>query len=158
MGARDQDGRSSQTASEHLSEMTDSRFRFVPSLQISDEVAGVVRKASTLSGGEKFRHRWPWRSGSPRLRVVPGCASRPSSSTRGSPALDQAHFIRALDALEREVAAGRNIVLITHIGSVADRIQDVLLIQPDGAGGSTTKWLDEDERFELGSDLYPAVP
>ena len=62
------------------------------------------------------------------------------------------------DALEGEVEAGRSIVLITHIGSVADRIQNVLLIQPDGAGGSTTKWLDEEERFELGADLDLAVP
>jgi hypothetical protein len=41
---------------------------------------------------------------------------------------------------------------------VADRIRDVLLVQPDGHGGSTMKWLNEEERFELGADLDLAVP
>jgi hypothetical protein len=36
---------------------------------------------------------------------------------------------------------------------VAERIRDVLLVQSDGVGGSHTKWLDENERFELGADL-----
>jgi DNA repair protein SbcC/Rad50 len=147
-----------ETASDHLSEMTDSRFRFDPSLQISDEVAGVVRKASTLSGGEKFEASLALALGVSEIAGRSGVRIETLFLDEGFAGLDQAHLNRALDALEREVAAGRNILLITHIGSVADRIQDVLLIQPDGFGGSTVKWLDEDERFELGADLDLAVP
>ncbi len=146
------------TASEQLSEMTDSRYRFDTSLQISDEVAGVVRKASTLSGGEKFEASLALALGVSEIAGRSGVRIETLFLDEGFAGLDQAHLNRALDALEREIESGRSIVLITHIGAVADRIQDVLLIQPDGAGGSKTKWLDEDERFELGADLDLAVP
>jgi exonuclease SbcC len=147
-----------ETASEHLSEMTASRFRFDTSLQISDEVAGVIRKASTLSGGEKFEASLALALGVSEIAGRSGIRIETLFLDEGFAGLDQAHLNRALDALEREVEAGRNIVVITHIGAVADRIDDVLLIQPDGTGGSKTKWLDEDERFELGADLDLAVP
>ena len=147
-----------ETASEHLSQMTDSRYRFDPALQISDEVAGVVRKASTLSGGEKFEASLALALGVSEIAGRSGVRIETLFLDEGFAGLDQTHLNRALDALEGEVEAGRSIVIITHIGAVADRIQDVLLIQPDGAGGSTTKWLDEDERFELGADLDLAVP
>jgi exonuclease SbcC len=145
-------------ASEHLSEMTDGRYRFDLSLKISDETAGIVRKASTLSGGEKFEASLALALGVSEIAGRSGVRIETLFLDEGFAGLDQSHLNRALDALENEVAAGRRIVLITHIGSVADRIPDVLLIQPDGAGGSTTKWLDEDERFELGADLDIAVP
>jgi exonuclease SbcC len=76
----------------------------------------------------------------------------------GFAGLDQQNLDRALDALEREVEQGRRIVLITHIGAVADRIKDVLYIEPDGVGGSKARWLNEEERFELGADLDLAHP
>ncbi len=147
-----------EVSSEHLAEMTDSRFRFDPTLQISDEVAGVVRKSSTLSGGEKFEASLALALGVSEIAGRSGVRIDTLFLDEGFAGLDQSHLNRALDVLESEVAAGRRIVLITHIGSVADRIQDVLLVQPDGAGGSTTKWLDEEERFELGADLDIAVP
>jgi exonuclease SbcC len=146
------------TASEYLSEMTDSRFRFDPTLQISDELAGIVRKASTLSGGEKFEASLALALGVSEIAGRSGVRIETLFLDEGFAGLDESHLNRALDALEREVATGRSIVLITHISAVADRIQDVLLIQPDGAGGSTLKWLDEDERFQLGADLDLAVP
>ena len=39
------------TSSELLAQMTSGRFRFDQEPRISDELAGIVRKASTLSGG-----------------------------------------------------------------------------------------------------------
>jgi exonuclease SbcC len=146
------------TASEYLSEMTDSRFRFDPTLQVSDELAGVVRKASTLSGGEKFEASLALALAVSEIAGRSGVRIETLFLDEGFAGLDQAHLNRALDALEREVATGRSIILITHISAVAERIQDVLLIEPDGAGGSTTKWLDQDERFQLGADLDLAVP
>jgi exonuclease SbcC len=146
------------TASEILSEMTSSRYRFDSALRISDEVAGIVRKASTLSGGEKFEASLAHARGVSEIAGRSGVRIDTLFLDEGFAGLDQAHLNRALDALENEVESGRCIVLITHIGSVADRIQDVLLVQPDGSGGSTMKWLNEEERFELGADLDLTVP
>ncbi len=147
-----------ETASELLAQMTGSRFRFDPGLRISDEIAGIVRKASTLSGGEKFEASLALALGVSEIAGRSGIRFDTLFLDEGFAGLDQAHLNRALDALESEVEAGRCIVLITHIGSVADRIQDVLLIEPDGLGGSHAKWLNEEERFELGADLDVAVP
>jgi hypothetical protein len=58
-----------------------------------------------------------------------------------------------VEAASGLVAQGRRVVLITHIGSVADRIKDVSYIEPDGTGGSKARWLTEEERYELGADL-----
>ena len=72
----------------------------------------------------------------------------------GFAGLDQPNLDRALDALDTEVdERAARVVLITHIGSVADHIRDVLYIEPDGQGGSKTRWLNEEERYELGADL-----
>jgi exonuclease SbcC len=147
-----------ETASELLADMTSGRYRFDPNLLISDEIAGIVRKASTLSGGEKFEASLALALGVSEIAGRSGIRVDTLFLDEGFAGLDQAHLNRALDALENQVEAGRCIVLITHIGSVADRIKDVLLIEPDGAGGSTTRWLNEDERFELGADLDLAVP
>jgi exonuclease SbcC len=146
------------TASELLAEMTNGRYRFGPSLLISDDIAGIVRKASTLSGGEKFEASLALALSVSEIAGRSGVRVDTLFLDEGFAGLDQAHLNRALDALENQVEAGRCIVLITHIGSVADRIKDVLLIEPDGAGGSTTRWLNEEERFELGADLDLAVP
>jgi exonuclease SbcC len=146
------------TASELLAEMTSGRYRFDPSLLIADDIAGIVRKASTLSGGEKFEASLALALAVSEIAGRSGIRVDTLFLDEGFAGLDQAHLNRALDALESQVEAGRCIVLITHIGSVADRIKDVLLIEPDGAGGSTTRWLNEEERFELGADLDLAVP
>ena len=145
-------------ASEILSEMTGSRYRFDSALRISDEVAGIVRKASTLSGGEKFEASLALALGVSEIAGRSGVRIDTLFLDEGFAGLDQSHLNRALDTLENEVQAGRSIVLITHIGSVADRIPDVLLVRPDAAGGSTMNWLNDDERFELGADLDLAVP
>jgi DNA repair protein SbcC/Rad50 len=146
------------TSSEILSQMTSSRYRFDSALRISDEVAGIVRKASTLSGGEKFEASLALALGVSEIAGRSGVRIDTLFLDEGFAGLDQSHLNRALDALENEVEAGRCIVLITHIGSVADRIQDVLLVQPDGVGGSTMRWLNDEERFELGADLDLAIP
>ena len=145
-------------SSELLAQMTSGRFRFDPGLRISDELAGIVRKASTLSGGEKFEASLALALGVAEIAGRSGIRFDTLFLDEGFAGLDQAHLNRALDALESEVEAGRCIVLITHIGSVADRIKDVLLIEPDDSGGSSTRWLNEEERFELGADLDLAVP
>ena len=111
-----------------------------------------------LSGGEKFEASLGLALGVAEIAGRSGIRFDTLFLDEGFAGLDQAHLNRALDALESEVEAGRCIVLITHIGSVADRIKDVLLIEPDDSGGSSTRWLNEEERFELGADLDLAVP
>lgn len=147
-----------ETASEIFSEMTSGRYRFDETLRIADEQAGANRKASSLSGGEKFEAALALALGVAEIAGRSGVRIDTLFLDEGFAGLDQAHLNRTIDALESQVEAGRCIVLITHIGSVADRIQDVLLVQPDGMGGSSLKWLNEEERFELGADLDIAVP
>jgi exonuclease SbcC len=146
------------TASDIFSEITSSRYRFDETLRIVDDQAGANRKASSLSGGEKFEAALALALGVAEIAGRSGVRIDTLFLDEGFAGLDQAHLNRTIDALESQVEAGRCIVLITHIGSVADRIQDVLLVQPDGIGGSTLTWLNEEERFELGADLDMAVP
>ncbi len=147
-----------ETASEIFSEMTSSRYRFDETLRIADEQAGAHRKASSLSGGEKFEAALALALGVAEIAGRSGVRIDTLFLDEGFAGLDQSHLNRTIDALESQVEAGRCIVLITHIGSVADRIRDVLLVQDDGVKGSTLKWLNEEERFELGADLDIAVP
>jgi exonuclease SbcC len=142
-----------QSASELLSQMTGGRYRFNQRLLISDEIAGIVRSANTLSGGEKFEAALALALGVAEIAGRSGIRFDTLFLDEGFAGLDQANLSRAIDALEAQVDAGRSIVLITHIGTVADRIRDVLLVEPDGTGGSSTRWLNDDERYELGADL-----
>jgi exonuclease SbcC len=142
-----------ETASELLSQMTGGRYRFDNHLRISDEVAGAIRSATTLSGGEKFEAALALALGVAEIAGRSGIRFDTLFLDEGFAGLDQPNLDRALDALDTEVENGRRVVLITHIGSVADRIKDVLYIEPDGQGGSRTKWLNEEERYELGADL-----
>lgn len=72
------------------------------------------------------------------------------------PTTQRALYSKGNDAIDTEVGQGRRVVLITHIGAVVDRILDVLFIDPDGMGGSRARWLDQEERFDLGADLHLA--
>jgi exonuclease SbcC len=146
-----------QGASELLSQMSGGRYRFDHRLNISDEINGVVRSAATLSGGEKFEAALALALGVAEIAGRSGIRFDTLFLDEGFAGLDQANLDRALNALETEVEAGRCIVLITHIGAVADRIQDVLYVGPDGLGGSKIRWLNEDERYELGADLDLAL-
>ena len=133
--------------------MTGGRYRFDNHLRISDEVAGATRSATTLSGGEKFEAALALALGVAEIAGRSGIRFDTLFLDEGFAGLDQPNLDRALDVLETEVENGRRVVLITHIGSVADRIKDVLYIEPDGHGGSKTRWLNEEERYELGADL-----
>ncbi len=141
------------TASQLLSGMTGGRYRFDSHLRIIDDVAGAVRAATTLSGGEKFEAALALALSVAEIAGRSGIRFDTLFLDEGFAGLDQQNLDRALDALEDEVEQGRRVVLITHIGAVADRIRDVLFVEPDGMGGSKTRWLDEEERFELGADL-----
>jgi exonuclease SbcC len=142
-----------ETASELLSQMTGGRYRFDNHLRISDEMAGATRSATTLSGGEKFEAALALALGVAEIAGRSGIRFDTLFLDEGFAGLDQPNLDRALDALDTEVEHGRRVVLITHIGSVADRIKDVLYIEPDGQGGSKARWLNEEERYELGADL-----
>ncbi len=63
-------------ASQLLARMTGGRYRFDSHLRICDEVAGAVRAATRLSGGEKFEAA---------LALALGVAEIPSISPSGPP-------------------------------------------------------------------------
>lgn len=140
-------------ASGLLGGMTGGRYRFDSHLRVSDEVAGAVRSATTLSGGENFEAALALALGVAEIAGRSGIGFDTLFLDEGFAGLDQPNLDRTLDPIEIEVEQGRRVVLITQIGAVADRIRDVFFIEPDGMGGSRERWLDEEERFEFGADL-----
>ena len=142
-----------EVASQLLGAMTGGSYRFDSHLAICDEVAGAVQPATILSRGEKFEAALALALGVAEIAGRSGIRFDTLFLDEGFAGLDQPNLDRALGAIETEVEEGRRVVLITHIGAVADRIRDALFIEPDGMGGSRARWLDEEERFELGADL-----
>ena len=59
----------------------------------------------------------------------------------------------ALDSLDPEAAKGWRAVFTTHIGTAADQGRATFYVEPHGIDGSRVRWLNEEERFELGADL-----
>jgi exonuclease SbcC len=144
-------------ASELLATMTNGRYRFADGLRIADEISGTTRAAGTLSGGEKFEAALALALAVADIAGRSGIRFETLFLDEGFAGLDGANLNRALDAIDTQVAAGHSIVLITHIGAVADRIPDVLYVTPDEFGGCSAEWLNEEQRFGLGADLDLAV-
>jgi hypothetical protein len=59
----------------------------------------------------------------------------------------------ALDSLDSEAAKMWRTVFTTQIGTAADQGRAAFYVEPHGIDGSRVRWLDEEERFELGADL-----
>lgn len=142
-----------QVASDHLGSMSADRYRFEDDLRVRDGHTGAVRSASTLSGGEKFQASLSLALAVAEIAGRAGVKLETLFLDEGFSGLDSRSLHLALDAIDAEVTAGRSIVLITHIGAVAQRVEDVFLVEPDGVGGCRTSWLDDAQRYELGADL-----
>ena len=146
-------GELAQVASDLFRRMSNDRYRFEDDLRVHDGESGAVRSATTLSGGEKFQASLALALAVAEIAGRSGVALETLFLDEGFSGLDARSLDLALDTIETEVAAGRTIVLITHIGAVAQRVEDVFLVEPDGAGGCRTAWLDDAQRYELGADL-----
>ncbi|MET8358871.1 SMC family ATPase [Micromonospora sp. NPDC005171] len=131
--------------------MTLGRFAFGPDFQIFDAHTGSLRDVKTLSGGETFQA-----SLALALAVVEQASSSGGKAEslfldEGFGSLDQTALTYALDALSTQVAAGRLVVVISHMLAVAQHVPALLRVS-NTAAGSTVRWATDAELLELADD------
>ncbi|MDP9792430.1 exonuclease SbcC [Catenuloplanes nepalensis] len=131
--------------------MTLGRFAFGPDFQIFDAHTGSLRDVKTLSGGETFQA-----SLALALAVVEQASSSGGKAEslfldEGFGSLDQTALTYALDALSTQVAAGRLVVVISHMLAVAQHVPALLRVS-NAAAGSTVRWATDTELLELADE------
>ena len=123
-----------------LDEMSGSRYGFSEDFQIVDRTSGQPRSPRTLSGGETFQASLALALGLVELAGRSGGRLSSLFLDEGFGTLDANALDEALEELERRAAAGRVIGVISHLRSVADRIEHVLRV--DKVHGRTqVRWI-----------------
>ena len=122
-------------ASEILGSMTGGRYGFAEDFRIVDRVFGQARGSKTLSGGEAFLASLALALGLVELAARGGGRLEALFLDEGFGSLDADALDDALGELERRAHAGRLVAVISHIRSVAERIEDVLQVshEPEGS-------------------------
>jgi exonuclease SbcC len=122
-------------ASEILGSMTGARYGFAEDFRIVDRVFGQARGSKTLSGGEAFLASLALALGLVELAARGGGRLEALFLDEGFGSLDADALDDALGELERRAHAGRLVAVISHIRSVAERIEDVLQVsyEPEGS-------------------------
>jgi exonuclease SbcC len=138
-------------ASTILTEMSGGRYGFSHDFQIVDQTSGQPRSPKTLSGGESFQASLALALGLVELAGRSGGRLSSLFLDEGFGTLDANALDEALEELERRAASGRVIGVITHLRSVADRIENVLLVDKD-LGRTQVRWLNGNERERMTSD------
>jgi DNA repair protein SbcC/Rad50 len=133
-------------ASKVLDEIT-GRYAFTDDFRILDRESGLPRSPDTLSGGETFIASLALALGLVEVADRSGGDLRALFLDEGFGTLDAAILETAISALEERAKSGRLIGVISHVPTVAERIDTVLEIR-HGVGGSTVNLLSADEREE----------
>ncbi|WP_037496258.1 AAA family ATPase [Solirubrobacter soli] len=133
-----------QHASRVLQDIT-GRYAFTDDFQILDNESGLPRSPDTLSGGETFIASLALALGLVEVADRSGGDLRALFLDEGFGTLDAAILDTALNALEQRAKAGRLIGLISHVPTVAERIDTVLEVRSD-VGGSSVHVLGREER------------
>jgi exonuclease SbcC len=133
-----------QHASRVLEEIT-GRYAFTDEFQILDRESGLPRSPDTLSGGETFIASLALALGLVEVADRSGGDLRALFLDEGFGTLDATILDTALTALETRAKAGRLVGLISHVPSVAERIETVLEVRT-GLEGSSVHVLDGRER------------
>jgi DNA repair protein SbcC/Rad50 len=122
-------------ASEILGSMTGGRYGFAEDFRIVDRIFGQARGSKTLSGGEAFLASLALALGLVELAARGGGRLDALFLDEGFGSLDADALDDALGELERRAHAGRLVAVISHIRSVAERIEDVLQVsyEPEGS-------------------------
>ncbi len=133
--------------------MTLGQFAFGPNFEIFDAHTGRLRDIKTLSGGETFQA-----SLALALAVVEQASSSGGRAEslfldEGFGTLDQSALSYALDALSSQVAAGRLVVVVSHMRAVAQHVPALLRVTK-AATGSTVRWATETELAQLAEEAY----
>jgi DNA repair protein SbcC/Rad50 len=139
-------------ASEVLAGMTGDRFRFAADFTVVDSRTGQPRSPRTLSGGESFLASLALALGMAELAARSGGRIGSLYLDEGFGSLDPNALDEAIEALEARARSGQMILVISHVPTIAQRIERVLRVTPSPAG-STAEWLDDADRDAL---LTPA--
>lgn len=127
-------------ASTILDEMSGGRYGFSEDFQIVDRTSGQPRSPRTLSGGETFQASLALALGLVELAGRSGGRLSSLFLDEGFGTLDANALDEALEELERRAAAGRVIGVISHLRSVADRIEHVLRVDKE-LGRTQVRWV-----------------
>lgn len=138
-------------ASTILDDMSGGRYGFSEDFQIVDRISGQPRSPKTLSGGETFQASLALALSLVELAGRSGGRLSALFLDEGFGTLDANALDEALEELERRAASGRVIGVISHLRSVADRIEHVLRVDKE-LGRTHVRWLDGTERELMNAD------
>ena len=128
----------SELASVKLMELT-GRYRFDDEgdFQIVDETTRVTRSADTLSGGETFLASLALALALAEAVSLEGGRLACFFLDEGFGSLDPEALDLAIDGIESLAVPGRVIGLISHVGGVQARLDDLIVLERAGDGSTT---------------------
>jgi len=126
-------------ASEILGSITGGRYGFAEDFRIVDRVFGQARGSKTLSGGEAFLASLALALGLVELAARGGGRLEALFLDEGFGSLDADALDDALGELERRAQAGRLVAVVSHVRTVAERIEDVLQVTQELDGTEVTR-------------------
>ena len=142
-------------ASRMLNEMTAGRYSFADPGDLEDQQwlvvdndSGQARSPASLSGGEQFIGSLALALGMVEMMARSGGRLESLFLDEGFGSLDRHNLDSAIEALSMVAGRGRMVGVISHVGAVAEQIDDVLAVTR-GATGSQVTWLSRAQRQEL---------
>ncbi|WP_330251419.1 SMC family ATPase [Nocardia sp. NBC_00565] len=138
-------------ASGVLADMTHDRFAFSDDFRIIDNHTGQPRHVKTLSGGETFLASLALALALVELTSRGGGRIEALFLDEGFGSLDANALNEAMEALTRQAASGRLVAVITHMRSVAENFDNILVVGKS-LGGSQAHWATPGERDTMITD------
>ena len=142
-------------ASHLLNEITQGRYSFAdPGDQddqrwfVIDNDSGQARTPASLSGGEQFIGSLALALGMVEMMARSGGRLESLFLDEGFGSLDRGNLDAAIEALQAVSGRGRMVGVISHLGAVAEQIDDVLAVTRT-ATGSRAEWLSQAQRRDL---------
>ena len=142
-------------ASRMLEEMTAGRYSFADPGGLEDQQwlvvdndSGQARSPASLSGGEQFIGSLALALGMVEMMARSGGRLESLFLDEGFGSLDRNNLDSAIESLSLVAGTGRMVGVISHVGAVAEQIDDVLAVTR-GAKGSQVTWLSRAQRQEL---------
>ena len=142
-------------ASRMLQEMTAGRYSFADpgnredqQWLVVDNDSGQARSPASLSGGEQFIGSLALALGMVEMMARSGGRLESLFLDEGFGSLDRNNLDSAIEALSLVAGTGRMVGVISHIGAVAEQIDDVLAVTRTAAGSQVT-WLSRAERQKV---------
>ena len=142
-------------ASRMLGEMTAGRYSFADPGDLEDQQwlvvdndSGQARSPASLSGGEQFMGSLALALGMVEMMARSGGRLESLFLDEGFGSLDRNNLDSAIEALSMVAGTGRMVGVISHVGAVAEQIDDVLAVTR-GAAGSRVAWLSRAQRRDV---------